>query len=287
MTALFIFLQQLVPHHALSRLTGFFARTEIRWIKTLFILRFVKTYKVNMAEALDPNPHNYPSFNAFFTRALAPGARPMPADDWAVVCPADGVVSAIGTIDADTMVQAKNHNYSVTDLLGGDGARAAPFQNGEFVTVYLSPKDYHRVHIPLAGTLREMVYVPGRLFSVNQTTADNIPNLFAVNERAVCIFDTAYGPMAVVLVGAMIVAGIETVWAGQVAPADHGLKVTYYNDPSSQPIHLAKGMELGRFMLGSTAIVLFGPGMVAWNSELGAASAVRLAQQIGRLKTSP
>ena len=283
MTALFIFLQHLVPHHGLSRLIGFFARTEIRWIKTLFILRFIKAYKVNMAEALDPDPHNYPSFNAFFTRALAPGARPMPLDERAVVCPADGAISAIGVIHADTLVQAKNHNYSVRDLLGGNTARAAPFQNGQFLTVYLAPRDYHRVHIPLAGTLREMIYVPGRLFSVNQTTADNIPNLFAVNERAVCIFDTVHGPMAVVLVGAMIVAGIETVWARQVAPASHGLKMTSYSDPASQPIYLAKGMELGRFMLGSTAIVLFGPGMVAWNSELTAGSLVQLGQQIGTL----
>jgi phosphatidylserine decarboxylase len=281
MTALFIFLQHLVPHHALSRLVGYFARSEIRWIKSLFILRFIKAYNVNMAEALDPDPHHYANFNAFFTRALAPGARPMPQDERAVACPADGAISAIGSIKADTLVQAKNHNYTITKLLGGDTSRAAPFQNGEFLTVYLSPKDYHRVHIPLSGTLREMIYVPGRLFSVNQTTADNIPDLFAVNERAVCIFDTAGGPMAVVLVGAMIVAGIETVWAGQVAPAAHGMKVTKYNDPSSTPIYLERGMELGRFMLGSTAIVLFGPGMVTWNKELTAGSLVRLGQQVG------
>lgn len=283
MASIFIFLQHLVPHHALSRLVGFFARSEIRWIKTLFITRFIKAYNVNMAEALDPDPHHYANFNAFFTRALAPGARPMPLDENAVVCPADGAISAIGSITADTLVQAKNHNYSVTSLLGGDASRAAPFQNGKFLTVYLSPKDYHRVHIPLSGTLREMIYVPGRLFSVNQTTADNIPDLFAVNERAVCIFDTAHGPMAVVLVGAMIVAGIETVWAGQVAPASHGVKITHYNDPDSTPIHLAKGMELGRFMLGSTAIVLFGPGMVEWHTQLSAGSTVQLGQQVGTL----
>lgn len=285
MTALFIFLQHLVPHHAFSRLVGFFANSEIRWIKTLFILRFIKAYNVNMAEALDPDPHHYASFNAFFTRALAPGARPMPLDARAVACPADGGISAIGKIHADTLVQAKKHSYSVTSLLGGDAARAAPFQNGEFFTVYLSPKDYHRVHMPLSGTLREMVYVPGRLFSVNQTTADNIPDLFALNERAVCIFDTACGPMAVVLVGAMIVAGIETVWAGQVAPASHGIRVTSYTDPSGTPIHIEKSMELGRFMLGSTAIVLFGPGMITLNSEVGAGSSVRLGQQIATLKS--
>ncbi len=282
MTALFIFLQHLVPHHGLSRLVGFFARSEIRWIKSLFILRFIKAYNVNMMEALDPDPHHYANFNAFFTRALAPGARPMPQDERAIACPADGAISAIGSIKADTLVQAKNHNYTITKLLGGDASRALPFQNGAFLTVYLSPKDYHRVHMPFSGTLKEMIYVPGRLFSVNQTTADNIPDLFAVNERAVCIFDTPEGPMAVVLVGAMIVAGIETVWAGQVAPAAHGMKVTKYNDPANTPIYLERGMELGRFMLGSTAIVLFGPGMVTWNKELGAGSLVRLGQQVGK-----
>jgi phosphatidylserine decarboxylase len=282
MTALFIFLQHLVPHHALSRLVAYFARSEIRWIKTLFIQRFIKAYNVNMNEALDPDPQHYPNFNAFFTRALAPGARPMPQDDKAVACPADGTISAIGSIVADTLVQAKNHNYTVTNLLGGDPDRAAPFQNGGFLTVYLSPKDYHRVHMPLAGTLKEMVYVPGRLFSVNQSTADNIPDLFAVNERAVCIFDTPDGPMAVVLVGAMIVAGIETVWAGQVAPAAHDMKVIPYNDPASTPIYLQRGMELGRFMLGSTAIVLFGPDMVTWSKELAAGNSVQLGQQVGQ-----
>lgn len=282
MASLFIFLQHLVPHHALSRLVGYFAKSEIGWIKSLFILRFIKAYNVNMAEALDPDPAHYPSFNAFFTRALAPGARPMPQDDSAVACPADGTISAIGSIEADTIVQAKNHNYTITKLLGGDANRAAAFQNGEFLTVYLSPKDYHRVHMPFSGTLKEMIYVPGRLFSVNQTTADNIPELFAVNERAVCIFDTARGPMAVVLVGAMIVAGIETVWAGQVAPANHDMKVIKYNDPGSTPIYLERGMELGRFMLGSTAVVLFGPGMVTWSGKLTAGSAVRLGQQVGK-----
>ena len=286
MTALFIVLQHLVPHHALSRLVAYFARSEIRWIKTLFITRFIKAYDVNMQEALEPDPHHYPNFNAFFTRALAPGVRPLPHDEKAVACPADGSISAIGSIQADMLVQAKKHNYTLTKLLGGDPERAAPFQNGEFLTVYLSPKDYHRVHMPLAGTLKELVYVPGRLFSVNQNTADNIPDLFAINERAVCIFDTADGPMAVVLVGAMIVAGIETVWAGPVAPAAHGMKVISYNDPACTPVHLQRGMELGRFLLGSTAIVLFGPGMVIWNEELAAGSLVRLGQQVGRQSTT-
>jgi phosphatidylserine decarboxylase len=282
MTSIFIFLQKIVPHHLFSRLTGKFAASEIRWLKNLMILRFIAAYGVNMKEAAEPDPLQYRSFNAFFTRALKPGARPLPLAPDAVLSPADGAVSAIGTIHDDAIFQAKGHTYSLTTLLGGDPARAAPFRNGSFATVYLSPKDYHRVHIPLGGTLREMIYVPGQLFSVNQTTAENIAGLFALNERAVCLFDTAAGPMAVVLVGAMIVAGIETVWAGQIAPSARGLQVTDYRN-AAPPIQLQRGDELGRFLLGSTAIVLFGPGMAAWRADLASGSAVRMGEQVGTL----
>ena len=282
MTFVFILLQYILPHHLLSRLIGVIANSEIGWIKSLFITRFIRSYNVNMAEALYPDPQYYPCFNAFFTRELAPGARPLAAAENAVVCPADGAISAMGPITQGALIQAKGHNYKAIDLLGGDLARALPFQNGSFATVYLAPKDYHRVHMPLTGILQEMIYVPGRLFSVNQTTADNIPNLFARNERIVCIFDTTHGPMAVVLVGAMIVAGIETVWAGLVAPASHGLKVTRYTN-SLTPITLKKGVELGRFRLGSTAIVLFGAGMVQWRAEFCAGTTVRMGQQLGQV----
>jgi phosphatidylserine decarboxylase len=282
MQTLFILLQHLLPHHLLSRTVGLLAACEIRWLKNLLIRRFIRAYGVDMAEALEPDPAAYASFNAFFTRALKSGARPLPASDKAVVSPADGALSAIGAINHDTLIQAKGRSYSVTSLLGGDAERAAVFQNGCFATVYLSPKDYHRVHMPLAGTLKEMIYVPGKLFSVNQTTADNIPDLFARNERAVCIFDTAAGPMAVVLVGAMIVAAIDTVWAGQVAPAPHGLQVSNYRQ-ASPLVHLEKGLELGRFRLGSTAIVLFGPDMMAWQDDYSAGSTVRMGEQLGTL----
>lgn len=282
MTTLFILLQKLVPHHLLSRLTGKFAASETGWLKNLLILRFIAAYGVNMQEAQEPDPRAYSSFNAFFTRALKPGARPLAQAPDAVLSPADGTVSALGPIVGDAIFQAKGHDYSLTTLLGGDAARAAPFRNGSFATVYLSPKDYHRVHIPLGGTLREMIYVPGALFSVNQVTAENVPGLFARNERAVCIFDTAAGPMAVVLVGAMIVAGIETVWAGRVAPASGGLRhVDYRAAPTSVTLH--KGDELGRFLLGSTAIVLFGPGMATWRGDLQSGSPVRMGEQIGTL----
>ncbi len=283
MKPLFIYAQHLVPHHLFSRLTGFFAACEVRWLKNLMIERFIAAYGVDMSQAAEPDPRAYSCFNTFFTRALKPGARPLATAADAVLSPADGAVSALGPINDDAIFQAKGHAFSLTTLLGGDPARAAPFRNGSFATVYLSPKDYHRVHIPLGGTLREMIYVPGRLFSVNQTTAENIPGLFARNERAVCLFDTPAGPMAVVLVGAMIVAAIETVWAGRVAPSAQGLKITDYRK-TAPPIQLNKGDELGRFLLGSTAIVVFGPGMAAWRGDLAAGSPVRMGEQIGTLR---
>lgn len=282
MTTPFIFLQKIVPHHLLSRLTGKFASSEIGWLKNLMIERFIAAYGVNMQEAVEPDPRKYRNFNAFFTRALKPGARLLASASNAVLSPADGTISALGPIHDDAIFQAKGHDYSLTTLLGGDAERAAPFRNGSFATVYLSPRDYHRVHIPLGGTLREMIYVPGELFSVNQVTAENVPGLFARNERAVCVFDTDVGPMAVVLVGAMIVAGIETVWAGPVAPAEHGLRVTDYSY-EQPPIHLHKGDELGRFMLGSTAIVLFGPGVATWREDLMSGSPVRMGELMGTL----
>lgn len=231
-----------------------------------------------MSEALVEDLSAYEHFNAFFTRALKPGARPLDETPGAILCPADGAVSQLGPIEHGRIFQAKGHGFSAQELLGGDPAMAAPFMGGEFATIYLSPKDYHRVHMPLAGTLREMVYVPGRLFSVNQTTAENVPELFARNERVVCLFDTERGPMAVVLVGAMIVASIETVWAGLVTPPKRELKTFRYDEASRAPIHLEKGAELGRFKLGSTAIVLFGPEQVRWAESLGAGSAVRMGQ---------
>jgi phosphatidylserine decarboxylase len=279
----FITLQEWVPQPMLTRLVGKIAASQKPWLKQQFIDRFIKAYGVNMQEALQEDPRQYRCFNDFFTRALKPGARPLPASAAAVLCPADGVVSAIGNLNEDTMIQAKGKTYSATALLGGDALRAERFHDGTFATVYLSPKDYHRVHSPLAGTLREMIYVPGKLYSVNQTTADHIDNLFAVNERVVCIFDTAHGPMAVVLVGAMIVAAIETVWAGRVAPGFDGITVKSYKP---QQVQISKGGEIGRFLLGSTAIILFGPGMVQWQLDLSQGPGVRMGQQLGTLTTN-
>ena len=279
---LFILSQYLLPHHLLSRLVGCLAECRIGWLKNPLISWFAKQYQVNMSEAQVEDLRAYEHFNAFFTRALKPGARTPDPDPRALLMPADGRISQLGAIEADGRIfQAKGHSFSVLELLGGDAERAAPFMGGQFATVYLSPKDYHRVHMPLGGTLKEMVYVPGRLFSVNQTTAENVPELFARNERVVCLFDTERGPMAVVLVGAMIVASIETVWAGLVTPPKRELKSTRYDTQARGPIELAKGAEMGRFKLGSTAIVLFGPNQVQWATELSAGSAVRMGQLLG------
>lgn len=280
MKFLFILVQHLVPQHLLSRLAGVLAEATTPWLKNLLITRFIRRYGVDMGEAEFPGAADYPSFNAFFTRALKAGARPLPAEPTTIVSPADGVVSAAGDITGDTLLQAKGKTFSLTALLGGDATMAEQFKDGAYVTVYLSPKDYHRVHMPLAGTLQSMTYVPGKLFSVNQATSESIDDLFARNERAVCLFDTGAGPMAVILVGAMIVAAIDTVWAGQVAPSPAGITTTDY--ARQQPaVQIARGEEMGRFRLGSTVIVLFGPGAVRWRERLAGDASVAMGQAIG------
>ncbi|TIH09978.1 archaetidylserine decarboxylase [Pseudomonas leptonychotis] len=278
---LFILSQYLLPHHLLSRLIGCAAECRVGWFKNRLIGWFAQQYQVNMSEAQVEDLTAFAHFNDFFTRALKDGARPLDTASGAVLSPADGAVSQLGKIEQGRVFQAKGHSFSVIELLGGDSQRAAPFMGGDFATVYLSPKDYHRVHMPLTGTLKEMVYVPGRLFSVNQTTAENVPELFARNERVVCLFDTERGPMAVVLVGAMIVASIETVWAGLITPPKRALKTFRYDETARAPIVLEKGAELGRFKLGSTAVVLFGPEQVQWAEELAANSPVKMGQRLG------
>jgi len=273
---LFILAQYLLPHHLLSRLVGMLAEARTLWIKNRLIGWFIRRYQVDMSEAQLPDPLAFDCFNAFFTRALKEGARPLEQTPGTILCPVDGAVSQIGDIGHGRVFQAKGHSFSTHELLGGDSARAAPFLKGRFATLYLSPRDYHRVHMPISGTLREMIYVPGKLFSVNPLTASAVPDLFARNERVVCIFDTACGPMALVLVGAMIVASIETVWAGQVAPLTRTVKRFSYD----APITLEAGAELGRFRLGSTVVLLFGEQQVNWNSELGTGSSVRMGQRL-------
>ncbi len=238
-----------------------------------------------MSQAQIEDLSAYEHFNAFFTRALRDGARPLDPTPGAILNPCDGAISQLGKIEQGRIFQAKGHSYSVTELLGGDHQRAAPFMGGDFATVYLSPKDYHRVHMPITGILREMVYVPGRIFSVNTVTAQGVPELFARNERVVCIFDTERGPMAMVLVGAMIVASIETVWAGLVTPPKRALKTFLYDESARAPIRLEKGAEMGRFKLGSTVILLFGPEQVCWAEQLGPLSPVCMGEALGQAQT--
>ena len=273
----FVALQRLTPQHTLSRAVGRLAASEQSTLKNLLINQFCRVFKPVMSDAVVEDPTAYPSFNEFFTRALKPGARPLPEDPAAMACPADGSISQIGRLRGDAILQAKGVDFSATALLGGDAALAEEFTGGHFATVYLSPMDYHRVHMPFGGTLRRTIYVPGRLFSVNGATASALPGLFARNERLVCIFDTERGPMAVVLVGAMIVAGIETVWRGVVTPPQRVLR--HESFPVGAP-KLTRGEELGRFYLGSTAIVLLPDTAFAW-APLAAGDKVRMGQTLG------
>ena len=275
MDTAFIILQYLLPQHLLSRLVGKLAECRLPWLKNLLIRRFITQYKVDMSEAVDSAPEAYANFNAFFTRALKDGARPIA--DAPVVCPADGAISQLGEINRGRIFQAKGQDYSLQTLLGDDKALTAEFDGGSFATIYLSPRDYHRVHMPADGTLRSMTYVPGKLFSVNTTTAENVRSLFARNERAICVFDTEFGPMAMILVGAMIVAGIETVWDGQVAPPPRQLTTRSY--PQEAPT-LKKGEEMGRFKLGSTVILLFGKDKIDWLDKFEALTPTRLGEAL-------
>ena len=282
MKNLFILFQQLVPQHLLSRLVGKLAECRWPWLKNFLIERFIDHFDVDMAQAAEPDPRQYAHFNAFFTRELAEGQRPITDVEGAVACPADGAISQLGTISEQGHIfQAKGHHFNLTELLGGDEADAKAFAKGQFATIYLSPRDYHRVHMPVSGSLTKMIYIPGDLFSVNTTTAENIHNLFARNERAVCLFDTELGPMAVILVGAMIVAGIETVWAGQIAPQPRKIITQDYTQKPDEVV-LQRGDELGRFKLGSTAIVLFGKDAIKWREDLAALSPTTMGELIAR-----
>lgn len=278
MESAFILLQRVLPQHALSRLIGRFARARgPRWLRILAIRAFIRRYGVDLDEAERPFPEAFETFNDFFTRALRADARPLCASG--IACPADGEVSECGHLDGESLLQAKGRTYTLQALLAGDEERAACFAGGSFATIYLSPKDYHRVHMPLDGQLQREVYVPGDLFSVNHVTAAGVDGLFARNERHISYFDTPRGPMAMVLVGAMIVAGIETVWAGQVAPRAGRIERRDYGSVPA-PVLLSRGEEMGRFFLGSTVILLFPKGVATWNDDCASRVAVRMGQQL-------
>lgn len=278
---LFLVAQFVLPHHGLSRLIGYLAECRWPWLKNWLIQRFIAAYQVDMSEAAEPDPTQYACFNDFFVRALRPDARTPVVSNQLIACPADGAISQIGNIEAGRIFQAKGHSFSVEELLGGDQERAARFHGGHFATIYLSPKDYHRVHMPLGGELEQMTYVPGRLFSVNQLTSEQVPKLFARNERMVAHFSTEHGQMAMVMVGAMIVASIETAWAGLVTPPLRQLQQRHY----PQQVALSQGEEMGRFKLGSTVILLFEPGAIEWNDDFRSNSPVRLGQRLGSAKS--
>ncbi len=270
--------QYLLPKRALTVLAGRLAGARGGAFTHAMVRRFVARYGVNMEEAADPRIESYPSFNDFFTRPLKPGARPLADARW--ICPVDGAISQFGAIERDQIFQAKGHQYSTQALVGGDAALASQFENGSFATLYLSPRDYHRIHMPCAGRLTRMVHVPGDLFSVNPTTARGVPGLFARNERVVCVFDTPHGPFVNVLVGATIVGSMATTWHGVVNPPRPGsIRTWTYEDPS---ITFAQGDEMGRFLLGSTVVMLWPRNTIRFNPQWAPARPIRLGEAMGQ-----
>jgi phosphatidylserine decarboxylase len=279
---LFAALQYVLPKHLLSRIVYALMRSRTPWIKNTILRVFLSGFKIDMSEAQESDPFAYESFNAFFTRALKPNARPIAADPGLIVSPVDGTVSQCGHIHDTSIFQAKGHAYSLEELLGGDMEAVETYRGGSFACIYLAPYNYHRIHMPVDATVRSNLYVPGDLFSVNAATARAVPRVFARNERLICDFDTALGRMAVVSVGALFVGSIETVHCGEVNPPPRGRKRAV---PFEQGIgrDFRKGEELGRFNMGSTVVLLFQAGRMRWDARLAPESTVRLGQPIGRI----
>jgi phosphatidylserine decarboxylase len=270
--------QYLIPQHALSVLMHKLTRSELTWFKNSFIRFIIKKYKVNIEEAKTAELTAYRSFNEFFTRQLREGVRPI-ADGDVVVSPVDGAISQLGQINKGQIIQAKGRQYSVLELLAGDQKLAQQFENGQFATIYLSPRDYHRIHMPLTGKLKSMSYIPGKLFSVSPRTARAVPKLFARNERVVTVFETESGPMVLVLVGAIFVGSMETVWQGQITP-DYGKKVEHWTYQDEQAITIQKGEEMGRFNMGSTVVMLMPEQCKPFLGKFKAGSTIQLGQAI-------
>jgi phosphatidylserine decarboxylase len=278
---LYVALQYVLPHHLVSWLV--YQATRWRWRpwKNLLIRTISTRFQIDLSEALDANPDSYLHFNEFFTRRLKPDARPLAEDPHALVCPADGVVSQVGPIEDGRIFQAKGQSFTTLELLGGDQQLAQKFKNGQFATIYLSPRDYHRVHMPLAGRLLRDIYIPGRLFSVAPLTVSKIPRLFARNERVACLFKSRAGDFVQILVGAINVSAMETVWEGEIPSSRRIRHNNYAGD--SETIDLERGVEMGRFNMGSTVIVLFPQGAMSWNKDFVAGKAVQMGQEIGSL----
>jgi phosphatidylserine decarboxylase len=275
-----VLLQYLLPKQALTTFAGFVASRQRGWVTTVLIRWFVGKYAVNMSEAANADITSYLSFNDFFTRALKPEARPLANAAW--ICPVDGAISQFGQIEDTQIFQAKGHHYSTTALVGGDAQLAEQFKNGSFATIYLSPRDYHRIHMPCDGRLLRMIYVPGDLFSVNPVTARGVPGLFARNERLVCVFDTPHGAMVLTLVGATIVGSMATVWHGVVNRSRQNTVREWHYADTALPVTLKKGDEMGRFLLGSTVVMLFPAGPLHFNPEWQAGGPVQLGQVMAK-----
>ncbi len=271
--------QYLLPKQALTEAAGRLAGARKGALTTAVIRKFIRRYGVDMSEAANPDPAAYATFNDFFTRELKPGARPLAHAD--LICPVDGAISQFGPVEGDQVFQAKGHRYSTTALVGGDAQLAARFQNGHFATLYLSPRDYHRIHMPCDGTLTRMIYVPGELFSVNPTTARGVPGLFARNERVVCVFESARGPFVLVLVGATIVGSMATVWHGLVNPP-RSAQVREWTYAKDQVV-LRQGAEMGRFLLGSTVVMLFPQGPLQFNRHWTPTRSIRMGEEMANI----
>jgi phosphatidylserine decarboxylase len=278
-----IFFQYILPKHTVSVLAGKLADVQTPWFKNLFIRKFAKAYNIDMSNAIEPELTQYACFNDFFTRAIDLTSRPIDPDVNGFCSPVDGAMSQFGKIESGRIIQAKNHHFSALEILGGDQQQAKYFENGEFCTIYLAPKDYHRIHMPCAGKLTAMSHVPGQLFSVNPLTAQNVPKLFARNERVVSLFDTEFGKMALISVGATIVGSIETVWAGNITPPSRkDVKHWNYED---QDISLSKGEEMGRFKLGSTVVLLMEKKPWKWAADVALEKSLILGQPLVSLET--
>jgi phosphatidylserine decarboxylase len=288
MASFFVGMQHVLPQHLLSRVVLGATRLRTPWIKDALIGAFLRGYQPDLSDALEPDAHAYGSFNDFFTRPLRPGARPVATEADALVSPVDGTVSQAGSIEGNQIFQAKGHHYSLEALLAGAAPNwAAGFRDGTFATIYLAPYNYHRIHMPADGVLRETWYVPGRLFSVNAATAAGVPGLFARNERLVCLFDSASGPFAVVLVGALFVGSMGTVWHGDAIPHRSGRAERLDLNPTGHALRLARGDELGRFNMGSTVVMLFGKDRAQLLPRCVNGETVRMGETLGRLRADP
>ena len=279
--------QYILPQHFLSRIMLFITRVQFVPFKNFFIKTFIQMFNVDMSLAQKNRPEDFIHFNDFFTRSLRPEARPLDIGSNNILSPVDGAVSQIGKIDTESVFQAKGYSYSLTRLLGNHQSLASRFINGEFATIYLSPRDYHRIHMPVTGKLISMTHVPGKLFSVNTRTTRMVPELFARNERVICVFETEHGPMALVMVGAIFVGSMETVWSGTVTPSDNRSKIItwdYDKNSSEQTIVLQQGQEMGRFNMGSTVILLFPEHSLKWQDNFREGTCTRMGERLAEFQ---